>query len=133
MSDASSPACLICCAGPSASRLGSKPSSPAGCGAPTPSPISLKSRSSTLRSMRTYSTESLRELGYSVVEAPNARAALQVLEAHAEVAVMFTDIGLPGGMNGRQLAEEARKRHPTIKVLFTTGYARNAIVHDGRL
>ena len=52
---------------------------------------------------------------------------------HPEIGVLFTDVGLPGGMNGRQLAEEARKRRPTLKVLFTTGYARNAIVHDGRL
>ena len=83
--------------------------------------------------VRTYSTRRLRELGYHVLEAANARAALQVLEGHPEVAVLFTDIGLPGGMNGRQLAEEARKRRPNLKVLFTTGYARNAIVHDGRL
>jgi PAS domain S-box-containing protein len=83
--------------------------------------------------VRSYSTESLSELGYTVVEAANARAALQVLEGHPEVAVLFTDIGLAGGMNGRQLAEEARKRRPNLKVLFTTGYARNAIVHDGRL
>jgi CheY-like chemotaxis protein len=68
-----------------------------------------------------------------VVEAPHARAALQVLDRHPDVSVIFTDVGLPGGMNGRQLAEEARRRHPTMKVLFTTGYARNAIVHDGRL
>jgi CheY-like chemotaxis protein len=47
--------------------------------------------------------------------------------------VIFTDVGLAGGMNGRQLAEEVRKRNPTIKILFTTGYARNAIIHDGRL
>jgi CheY-like chemotaxis protein len=83
--------------------------------------------------VRIYSTESLRELGYSVLEAPHARAALQVLEAHPDIAVIFSDIGLPGGMNGRQLGEEARKRNPSIKILFTTGYARNAIVHDGRL
>ena len=62
-----------------------------------------------------------------------ARAAIQMLEAHPEVAVLFTDVGLPGGMNGRQLAEEARKGRPNLKVLFTTAYARNAIVHDGRL
>ena len=54
-------------------------------------------------------------------------------DRHPEVAVIFTDIGLPGGMNGRQLCEEARKLRPTLKVLFTSGYARNAIVHDGRL
>jgi CheY-like chemotaxis protein len=46
---------------------------------------------------------------------------------------VFTDIGLPGGMNGRQLADEAQRRWPNLRVLFTTGYARNAIVHDGRL
>jgi len=46
---------------------------------------------------------------------------------------VFTDIGLPGGMNGRQLADEARRRRPALKVLFTNGYARNAIVHHGRL
>jgi CheY-like chemotaxis protein len=83
--------------------------------------------------VRIYSTESLRELGYSVLEASHARAALQVLDAHPEIAVLFSDVGLAGGMNGRQLAEEARKRNPTLKILFTTGYARNAIVHDGRL
>jgi PAS domain S-box-containing protein len=83
--------------------------------------------------VRSYSTESLRELGYTVVEAANARAAIEVLEGHPEVAVLFTDIGLAGGMNGRQLAEEARKRWANLKVLFTTAYARNAIVHDGRL
>ena len=83
--------------------------------------------------VRTYSTDSLRELGYNVLEAPHAHAALRVLDAHPEIAVVFSDIGLPGGINGRQLADEVRKRNPTIKVLFTTGYARNAIVHDGRL
>jgi PAS domain S-box-containing protein len=83
--------------------------------------------------VRTYTTETLREHGYTVLEAPNGRAAIQVLDAHPEIKVLFTDIGLPGGMNGRQLADEARQRRPGLKVLFTTGYARNAIVHDGRL
>jgi CheY-like chemotaxis protein len=83
--------------------------------------------------VRTYSTDSLRDLGYSVLEASTARMALQMLESHPEVAVLFTDVGLPGGMNGRQLAEQAGKQRPGLKVLFTTGYARNAIVHDGRL
>jgi CheY-like chemotaxis protein len=50
--------------------------------------------------VRTYSSESLRELGYNVLEAQNARTALQMLESHAEVAVIFTDIGLPGGTAG---------------------------------
>jgi PAS domain S-box-containing protein len=83
--------------------------------------------------VRTYSTESLRELGYSVLEASQAREALQMLDTHPDIAILFTDIGLPGRMNGRQLAEEARKRNPNLKILFTTGYARNAIIHDGRL
>jgi CheY-like chemotaxis protein len=83
--------------------------------------------------VRSYSTGILRELGYSVVEAPVAAAALQALEAHPEIKLLFTDIGLPGGVNGRQLADAARKRRPDLKVLFTSGYARNAIVHDGRL
>ena len=51
----------------------------------------------------------------------------------ASIRLLFTDIGLPGGINGRQLADEARRRRPGLSVLFTTGYARNAIVHHGRL
>jgi CheY-like chemotaxis protein len=83
--------------------------------------------------VRNYSADTLRELGYHVIEAPNASAALQRLEGHSDTTVLFTDVGLPGKMNGRQLAEEARRRYPNLKVLFTTGYARNAIVHEGRL
>jgi PAS domain S-box-containing protein len=83
--------------------------------------------------VRAYSTDSLRELGYNVLEAAHAAAALQLIDGHPEIAVLFTDIGLPGGTNGRKLADECRKRRPNLKVLFTTGYAHNAIVHDGRL
>jgi PAS domain S-box-containing protein len=83
--------------------------------------------------VRNYSCDTLRELGYSVLEAETARAGLQVLEGHPEICIVFTDVGLPGGMNGRQMVEVARKKRPDLKVLFTTGYARNAIVHDGRL
>jgi CheY-like chemotaxis protein len=83
--------------------------------------------------VRAHSTGILRELGYVVLVAPAAAAALQILEQHPEIELLFTDVGLPGGMNGRQLADEARKLRPDLKVLFTTGYARNAIVHDGRL
>ena len=56
-----------------------------------------------------------------------------MLDSNPAIRVLFTDVGLPGGMNGRQLADEARRRRPHLKVLFTTGYARNAIIHDGRL
>ena len=83
--------------------------------------------------VRTYSCETLAELGYTVVAAENGAAALRLLASNPQVNVLFSDIGLPGGMNGRQLSEEARKLRPDLKVLFTTGYARNAIVHDGRL
>jgi len=83
--------------------------------------------------VRAYSTHIVRDLGYHVLEASNGRTALPLLDKYPEIAVLFTDVGLPGGMNGRQLAEEALKRRPDLKVLFTTGYARNAIVHDGRL
>ena len=83
--------------------------------------------------VRNYSCETLRELGYHVLAAATARTALHLVEQHPAIRVLFTDIGLPGGMNGRQLAQEARKRRPELRVLFTTAYARNAIVHDGRL
>ncbi|MBV8800516.1 MAG: response regulator, partial [Alphaproteobacteria bacterium] len=83
--------------------------------------------------VRSYSCETLAELGYSVLFAENAKEGLRVLEHHPEVSLLFTDVGLPGGMNGRQLADEARVRRPKLKVLFTTGYARNAIVHNARL
>jgi signal transduction histidine kinase/CheY-like chemotaxis protein len=83
--------------------------------------------------VRTYSCETLSELGYTVASAENGGAGLRLLDANPSIEVLFTDIGLPGGMNGRQLADEARRRKPGLKVLFTTGYARNAIIHDGRL
>jgi DNA-binding response OmpR family regulator len=56
-----------------------------------------------------------------------------LLEAEKDVRLLFTDVGLPGGLNGRQLADEARRRRPDLLVLFTTGYTRNAIIHQGRL
>jgi PAS domain S-box-containing protein len=83
--------------------------------------------------VRGYSCDTLNELGYSVVAAENGAAGLRLLDANPQISVLFTDVGLPGGMNGRQLAAEARKRRPDLRVLFTTGYARNAIVHEGRL
>jgi PAS domain S-box-containing protein len=82
--------------------------------------------------VRLYSTESLRELGFTVLEANNASSALRILEHHPEIMLLFTDVGLPG-INGRELVEQARRIRPGLRVLFTTGYARNAIVHHGRL
>jgi signal transduction histidine kinase/CheY-like chemotaxis protein len=82
--------------------------------------------------LRDYTTEILGELGYRVLGAANAAEALKLLEAHP-VDLLFTDIIMPGGMNGRDLAEAATQRWSSLKVLFTTGYTRNAIVHHGRL
>jgi nitrogen-specific signal transduction histidine kinase len=83
--------------------------------------------------VRLYSVEMLRELGYCVLDAPDGPSGLRMIDAHRDIALLFTDVGLPGGMNGRQLADEALRRRPALKVLFTSGYARNAIVHHGRL
>ena len=82
--------------------------------------------------VRLYSVEALRTLGYGVFEAAEAQAALRLLDEHPEIALLFTDVGLPG-LNGRKLAEEAKRRAPSLKILYTTGYARNAIVHNGIL
>ena len=83
--------------------------------------------------VRANSTGILRELGYDILEAGESDAALGLLVDHPEIDLLFTDVGLPGAFNGRQLADEALKRRPALKILFTTGYARNAIVHHGRL
>jgi len=84
--------------------------------------------------VRNYSVELLRELGYRVIEAPDGPTALRLLERETRmVDLLFTDVVLPGGMTGARLAEQARAIRPGLKVLFTTGYARNAIVHHGRL
>ena len=83
--------------------------------------------------LRGYTVEALKELGYRVFEAANGAAALDIIERESGIALLFTDVVIPGGMNGRQVAEAAVKRRPALKVLFTTGYTRNAIVHHGRL
>jgi CheY-like chemotaxis protein len=83
--------------------------------------------------VRAHAVAMLKELGYAVIEAADGTEALRVLDAHPDVRLLFTDVGLPGGLNGRQLADEVRRRRPDLDVLFTTGYARNAIVHHGRL
>ena len=82
--------------------------------------------------VRQFSVDALKELGYRVLEADGAATALRLLESHPEVKLLFTDIVMPD-VNGSKLAEEARRRHPHLKVLFTTGYTRNAVVHNGVL
>jgi CheY-like chemotaxis protein len=82
--------------------------------------------------VRSMTVETLQELGYGVLSADGAAAALRLLDAHPEITVLFTDVVMPD-VNGRKLADEALKRRPDLKVLFTTGYTRNAIVHNGVL
>ncbi|MDX3969125.1 MAG: PAS domain S-box protein [Bradyrhizobium sp.] len=83
--------------------------------------------------VRSYSVETLRELGYKVIEAHDGPAALRLLDQQPRVDLLFTDVVLPGGMTGAQVAAQAKAIRPSVKVLFTTGYARNAIIHHGRL
>ncbi len=82
--------------------------------------------------VRSVAVEALRELGYSVQEAEDGPAALRALQESGPVALLFTDVIMPG-MTGRELADEVRRRWPEIRILFTTGYTRNAIVHGGRV
>jgi PAS domain S-box-containing protein len=83
--------------------------------------------------VRTYVTAQLQSLGYKTLSAENAKEALALIDGGAEFDLLFTDIIMPGGINGRELADEAGRRKPSLKVLFTSGYTEDAIVHHGRL
>ena len=82
--------------------------------------------------VRHMTVDALRELGYTVVQASDGKEALQHLQLQPRVDVMFTDIVMPD-MTGRELVDQARKSRPDLKVLYTTGYTRNAVVHNGVL
>jgi CheY-like chemotaxis protein len=75
----------------------------------------------------------LEDFGYTVLLAQNGSEALAILESGTKVDLLFTDVVMPGTISGRQLAERAIETVPTLKVLFTSGYTENAIVHNGRL
>jgi signal transduction histidine kinase/CheY-like chemotaxis protein len=118
-------------------RLAAEAQGPEGAPEP-PAPAEAPSKHTILvvedeEDVRAHAVSLLSELGYSIVEAADAPEALRTLDVRRDVDLLFTDVGLPGGVNGRQLADEARRRRPELLVLFTTGYARNAIVHQGRL
>ncbi len=81
--------------------------------------------------VRDFAVAACRECGCSVYEAGDGEQALRILEQHGDIQLLFTDVGLPGGMNGRQLAGLATTRRPDLKVLYMTGYTANAIVHHG--
>ncbi len=82
--------------------------------------------------VRHFSVDALRDLGYVVISAANGAEALKALAAQPQIDMLFTDIVMPE-MNGRKLADAAKEMRPDIKVLFTTGYTRNAVVHNGML
>ncbi|OZI60524.1 response regulator [Bordetella genomosp. 11] len=83
--------------------------------------------------VRAHSAAALLELGYAVHEAGDAATALQCLRERDDIALLFTDVGLPRGMNGRDLAEAARAARPGLRVLYTSAYAEGRLSHDGRL
>ncbi|MEG4127031.1 ATP-binding protein [Microcoleus sp. Pol14D5] len=83
--------------------------------------------------VRSYVVSQLKALGYSVFEAADAKGALEILNQSPDIDLLFTDVVMPGGMGGRELSEHARALRPALKVLFTSGYTENSIVHNGRL
>jgi CheY-like chemotaxis protein len=84
-------------------------------------------------SVRMLVTEILEDLGYSAIEAADSTAGLTVLRSDARIDLLITDVGLPGGLNGRQMADAAREGRPDLRVLFITGYAENAAISNGHL
>jgi len=83
--------------------------------------------------VRMLCVEQLEELGYAVIEADDGPSALKIIETKQPIDLLVTDVGLPRGMNGRQLADAARLRRPGLEVLFVTGYAENAVLNHGHL
>ena len=83
--------------------------------------------------VRMLITEVLEELGYSAIEAADGASGLMVLQSDVRIDLLVTDVGLPGGINGRQVADAGRSLRPGLKVLFITGYAENAVVSHGHL
>ncbi|MHC4045353.1 CHASE3 domain-containing protein [Bradyrhizobium sp. 23AC] len=83
--------------------------------------------------VRNFVTAQLESLGYKTIAAPDGRTALELIEAGEPFDLLFTDVVIPGGMSGRDLADEVAKLRPGVKVLYTSGYTDNAIVHHGKL
>ena len=83
--------------------------------------------------VRDYVEAQLTSLGYSTLAAANAAEALDHVKLGAQFDLLFTDVIMPGGMNGRELAEEVARLRPGTRVLFKSGYTEDAIVHHGRL
>jgi signal transduction histidine kinase len=83
--------------------------------------------------IRMLIAEVLQEHGYATIEADNGTAGLRILQSDARIDLLITDVGLPGGLNGRQVADAAREVRPKLKVLFITGFAENAVIANGQL
>ena len=83
--------------------------------------------------VRMLAVEVLTELGYSAVEAEDGPSGLSILQGERRIDLLITDVGLPGGMNGRQVADAAQRLRPDLQVLFITGYAENAVLSHGHL
>ncbi len=83
--------------------------------------------------IRLLIVDTLADLGYNTIEAGDGHAGLEQLQLHPEIQLLVTDVGLPKGMNGRQLADAARVARPALQVLFITGYAENAVIGNGQL
>ena len=83
--------------------------------------------------VRRYVITQIESPGYTTLEAGNAAEAMTIINTPATIDLLFTDVIMPGAMNGRQLVDEAVKQRPALKTLFTSGYTENAIVHHGRL
>jgi PAS domain S-box-containing protein len=83
--------------------------------------------------VRMLVTEVLEDLGYTAIEAADSAAGLRILQSDVRIDLLVTDVGLPGGMNGRQMADAGREVRPGLKVLFITGYAENAAIGNGHL
>jgi CheY-like chemotaxis protein len=83
--------------------------------------------------VRAFVVRHLHELGYRVIEAKDGPSALRILEQPTAVDLLLTDVVMPGGMTGRQLSDEARRRRPDLKTLFISGYTEDSIVHQGKL
>jgi CheY-like chemotaxis protein len=84
-------------------------------------------------SVRMFISEALKEFGYEIVEASNAASGLNLLDSNAQFDLLITDVGLPGGMNGRQLADAAHRTRPQLPVLFVTGYAEKSALEKNKL
>ena len=83
--------------------------------------------------VRNFLVAALRSVGYTVIEAADGETALSIVDRTPDIRLLITDVVLSRGMNGREVAEEVRNRLPNVKVLFTSGYSENAILHHGKL